>query len=342
MKNISVIGIDLAKNTFALCAMTAQGKVVWRKSLKRSLLAEFAAQHPTTLIAFEACGGSHFWARQFANQGHQVKMMSVVRVKPFAPPHKKNDPSDAEAIALAALQDGVPSVRVKGIEQQDIDILLNYREQLMKQRVAQVNQAHAIALEYGVMLPAGKSVKRLEDFFEHLEDASNHLTEVARSTIQKLLKNAKQLNDEANALEVQLSERLKGDSNLKLLKSIPGVGALTAAAILAHTGADVRSFKNGRQFAAYLGLVPRQYSTGGKTRLGGVTKSGSETIRRLLVIGTRSVINRSERKKDKVSQWISEKRKTRGYLRANLALANKTARIVFAVLKHQEKYRTTA
>lgn len=338
MKKATVIGIDLAKDSFAICAMSEQGKVLFRKTLSRKEVASFFLQQSPTLVAMEACGGSHYWARKFAAQGHRIKMMSTYRVKAFCPPRKKNDRVDAEAICLAALQDSILPCQTKNVEQQDLEILLNYREQLVKQRVALMNQVHAIGLEYGLALPKNKTCTHLEKIFLALEDSENELSEVARQLMKETIERAKKLDEEAEKIEERLKAKMKGNENFKLLKSIPGVGVITATSILAHTGGRVSHFKNGRQFAAYLGLTPRQHSTGGKTKLVGLTKSGHADIRRLLVVGTTSVMRVAEKKTDRLSEWIMEKKKAKGYRVASVALANKTARIAFAVLKNQQAY----
>jgi transposase len=338
VKKATVIGIDLAKESFAICAMSEQGKVLYRKTLSRKEVASFFLQQNPTLVAMEACGGSHYWARKFASQGHRIKVMSTYRVKAFCPARKKNDRVDAEAICMAALQDAIPSCQTKSIEQQDLEILLNYREQLIKQRVALMNQVHAIGLEYGVVLPKNKTCERMEEIFLALEDGANELSEIARLLIKNMIDRAKTLDEEAEQIECKLQARMKGNQNFKLLKSIPGIGVITATSLLAHTGGRVDHFKNGRQFAAYLGLTPRQHSTGGKTKLVGLTKSGHAKIRSLLVLGTTSVMRVAEKKKDRLSEWVVAKKKAKGYRVASVALANKTARIAYAVLKNQQAY----
>jgi transposase len=338
MKQVSVLGIDLAKQTFSVCGMSSSGKVIFRKSLTRQKLIEFTAQFPKTMIAFEACGGSHYWGRVFLRQGHQVKMLPIYKVKAYTPPQKKNDASDAEAICLAALSENNKSVRIKDVSSQNIDVLLNLREQFVKQRVALINQVHAIALEYGVALPKAKTPTSMEKFFEALEDASNELTDVARKVIFRLIEKSKNLDEEAEKVEKELSMLLKGNENFERLKTVPGVGLMIAASILAHTGGDVSSFKNGRHFSAFLGLVPRQYSTGGRTKLLGITRCGNGDIRKRIVSGTNSVMRLAHKKEDRVSKWIMKIRGARGYKKASIALANKTARICFAVLKTQSSY----
>ena len=339
MKEVKILGIDLAKDSFSVCALSEDGTIAFRKTLNRKELIELTANFKPCLIGIEACGGSHYWGRLFAKQGHTVKMMSVYSVKAFCPANKKNDTVDAQAIAVAANQATVRSVRVKEVANQDLDVLKNLRDQFLKQRVALVNQAHAVCLEYGVSLQKSRALSSLKKMLEAIEDATTELTSVAREVVWKLLDEAKALNEKAEELEKKLEALLQTEEKFKLLKSIPGVGTLTAATVLSHTGGSVENFKNGRQFAAYLGLVPRQYSTGGKTSLRGITKTGQSDLRRLLVIGARTVMIRSGAKKDKVNIWINEKKKSKGFMKANIALANKTARIIYAVLKNHENYR---
>jgi transposase len=299
---------------------------------------EFIVTSKKALIAFEACGGSHYWARFCERHGHDVKVISSYRVKPFAPAKKKNDAVDAEAIAIAAQQVSVPSTRTKSTDQQDIEIMQNYREQIIAQRVALMNQLHAIALEYGVSLPSCKSFLQIEKIVIELENGDNELTDVAREMISRILVRAKNLNAEAESIALEIASFYKGNENYKLICSIPGVGPQTAAAVLAHTGGNVSSFKNGRQFSAYLGLTPQQYSTGGKSKLLGITKTGNERIRRLLIVGMNSVLRVVDKKQDKVSLWASEKKSHKAYRVTAVAMANKTARIIYAVLKNQTPY----
>lgn len=338
MQQISFIGIDLAKTNFSVCMMSKDGRVLSRKSMLRSEVAEFTVQLQPCVIGIEACGGSHYWGRLFESQGHTVKMMSAHAVKAFAPAQKKNDAVDAEAIAIAARQPTISSVRVKAVPGQDMDILRNLREQYVKQRVALINQAHAVCLEYGLALPKSKTVPSLERYFNAIEDACNDLSEVARSVVLELIKEAKLLDEKALAIEKRLKSLAKSHTNYDLLTSIPGVGVLTAAAVLSHTGGKVDQFKNGRQFAAYLGLVPRQYSTGGRTSLRGITKTGNSDVRRLLILGVRTTMMRSAKKSDRINKWVTEKKTTRGFMKANVALANKTARMMYAILKTQRPY----
>lgn len=342
MKEVKVLGIDLAKNNFSLCALSEKGEIIYRKSMDRKELIEFTTNLKPCLIGFEACGGAHYFGRLFKSQGHEVKMMAVQAVKAFCPVNKKNDAVDAEAIAVAAMQPSVRSVRVKSTNDQDLDMLKNLRNQYLKQRVALINEAHAACLECGVMMPNRKAIRLLKEMINAIEDANSGLTDFARHVVNELLESARKLNEEVEKLEKKLESVLANNENYKLLKSIPGVGLLTAAQVLASTGGSVEQFKNGRHFAAYIGLVPRQHSTGGKTKLRGITKTGPAELRKLLVIGTRSVLFRSSKKKDKVNEWITEKKTQKGFMKANVALANKTARIIYAVLKTQTPYRLNA
>lgn len=339
MKEIKILGIDLAKTNFSICEMSEDGTVLRRRSVKRKELIEFTATYQPCLIGMEACGGSHYWGRLFLKQGHQVKMMTVEEVKRRAPSHKKNDASDAEAIAETARNKNVKAVRVKEAKQQDLDVLRNLREQYLKQKVALINQAHAVCLEYGIALPKSKSLSSMGDVIAAIEDDATELTATAREVIWELIKEAKELKKKAESVDKRIEALVINDGNYKLLKTIPGVGLMTAASILSHTGGSVDQFKNGRQFAAYLGLVPKQYSTGGKTSLRGITKHGNVDIRKLLVLGTRAVMVKSETKQDKISQWVTQKKTAKGFMKANIALANKTARMIYAVLKTQQAYR---
>lgn len=338
MKEVKILGIDLAKTNFSICGMSGDGEVLFRKALRRKELVEFTANYQPCVIGMEACGGSHYWGRLFLRQGHQVKMMTVEEVKRFAPRHKKNDATDAQAIALAVRETTIHCIRIKETKQQDLDVLRNLREQFLKQKVSLINQAHAVCLEYGIALPKGKAAASIGRIIEAIEDDATELTAIAREVAWRLLEEAKELSAKAKVIEKKIESLVIDEENFKLLKTIPGVGLITAAAILSHTGGSVDHFTNGRQFAAYLGLVPKQYSTGGKTSLRGITKHGHAEIRRLLVLGTRAVMVKSETRKDKISEWITQKKTARGFMKANIALANKTARMIYAVLKTQKPY----
>jgi transposase len=338
MSEVTVYGIDLAKNSFSVCAMKRSGKVILRRTFSAAELVKFTLNLEPTLIAFEACGSAHHWGRLFRKQGHLVRMLPIHRVKAFTPPQKKNDAVDAEAICLAALHESIRSVKVKSVEQQDIEMLLNYREKLLADRIAFTNQVHALALEYGVRLKKCTSVSGLANIFDHLEDPENELTPIARDLISRSLKMADNLNNEIDLIQKKIKCLMTPNENFKRLTTIPGVGLLTAAAVIANTGGNVNDFKNGRNFAAYLGLTPRQYSTGGKTTLRGITKHGDKNIRRLLFQGAGSVLRVAPTKTDLVSRWALEKKKKRGHKYASVALAHKLARTVFAVLKYKENY----
>lgn len=342
MKNVTTLGIDLAKNSFSVCGLTESGEVDFETAMKRSTLIAFTSKMKPCLIGMEACGGSHYWGRVFTSQGHRVKMMSVYAVKPFAPPQKKNDASDAKAIAVAARQATVPSVHVKSRASQDLDCLANLRTQTVKQRVAVINQAHAVCLEYGVALPKSTTRKSLHRYFDVLEDAANDLTEVARQVISELLSEANRLEEKADALEKRIAMLASKNRKFDLLKTIPGVGSVIAAAFIAHVGDHIAEFKNGRQLAAYIGLVPRQYSTGGVSRLGRITKSGNENLRQLIVIGARTALMRAGTKNDKVSKWAHNLKLKKGFMRANVAFANKLTRIIYAVMKYEVPYQAVA
>lgn len=338
MQKNTIVGVDLAKKTIAICVMNRQGRILYRKSLSRQKFSEFLATTDASLIAMEACGGSHYWGRVCHGLGLKVMIIHPSRVKRFAPSRKKNDSVDAEAVCLAALNKETMSIRVKSTDQQDIEMLLNYRSQLVKQQVALLNQVQGLALEYGVSLPKGKSPKKLEKIYFEIENAENKLTLIARKTLQNLMFQAKQRQQEVQALDKELQSLTKDSSSFKLLQSIPGVGSVIATAILAHTGGEVSQYKSGRQFAASLGLVPRQYSTGGKSKLLGITKTGDASIRGLLFNGARSLMVYSKNKEGRYYRWIEAKREAKGWRVAGVALANKMARIIYAVLRNKQQF----
>jgi len=335
---IKVVGIDLAKTTFHLHGVDAHGIVVMRKKLSRSKLMAFMANLPPCLAGMEACGGAHDWARKFREMGHDVRLMSPQFVKPYVKSNK-NDMVDAEAICEAAGRPNMRFVPIKGIEQQDIQSLHRAREQAVKNRTAQSNQIRGLLMEYGIVL--GKGVARLRKALpEVLEDADNSLSDMFRELLCGLADELRRLDERIAAYDMQIKHLSTESYACQRLMTIPGVGPMTATALAASVG-DAKAFANGREMSAWLGLVPRQCSTGGKPKLLGISKRGDTYLRKLLIHGARSALQFADRKQDRRSRWAVEVEGRRGRNIAAVALANKMVRSAWVLLSRNEEYQVT-
>ncbi len=335
---VKVLGIDLAKNSFQLHGVDKHGKIVLIKKLTRSKLKAFVAKLPACLIGIEACGGANYWKRVFESYGHTVKMMSPQFVKPYVKSNK-NNAIDAEAICEAVQRPNMRFVPCKSIEQQDIQSLHRIRSQLVARRTAQANQIRGLLLEYGIAIPKGISYVR-KAIPTILENAENELTLLFRALLKDLYDEMVHLDERVESLEDELKKVSRGNINCQRLLTIPGIGLLSATALIAAIG-DISVFKNGRELAAWLGLVPRQHSTGGKPTLLGISKRGDSYLRTLLIHGGRSITRVADKHQDKRSQWIGRLEHRRGNNIAAVAVANKNARIAWALLTRQVNYKTS-
>jgi transposase len=331
----TTIGIDLAKNVFQIHGADARGKAVLKKALKRAQMAAFFANLPPCLIGMEACGGAHYWARKLQALGHTVKLMAPQFVKPYVKTNK-NDATDAEAICEAVTRPTMRFVPIKNGEQQAVLALHRARQGFVKARTAQANQIRGLLAEYGIALPQGIShiATHLPDI---LEDGENGLPGVFRQLIDRLGAHLKALDRQVQELEVQIQVWHRANDASRKLAQIPGIGPITASALVASIG-DAKSFDNGRQLAAWLGLVPRQNSSGGKQTLLGISKRGDTYLRTLLIHGARAVIRVAERKANHAGSWLAGVMGRRNKNVAAVALANKNARIVWALLAHDREY----
>lgn len=340
MNEINVIGLDLAKNVFHVHAVDETGDVVLRKQLRRSQVRNFFAKLPPCLIGMEACGGAHYWARTLSEFGHDVRMMAPAFVKPYLKSNK-NDRNDAEAICEAVQRPQMRFVMPKTPEQQAILHLHRARQQLVRHRVSLSNHIRAVLAEYGLVLPQGVKVvsRRLTEL---LEDADNGLPILTRHLLAELKAEHDQLIERVQRLEAQLKVWHASNADSRRLEEIPGVGMLTATALAAAV-ADGRGFRNGRQLAAYLGLVPRQASSGGKDRLLGISKRGDGYLRGLLIHGARAVIHHIRRRlragQPGGNPWVEQLLQRCHVNEVAVALANKIARIAWVELARNEHYR---
>lgn len=333
---LTVLGIDLAKQSFQLHGVDQQGKIVMKKKMTRHKLIEIVAKLSPCLIGMEACGGAHYWAKRFQAMGHTVRLMAPQFVKPYVKSNK-SDQADAEAICEAVQRPSMRFVPIKSNTQQDVQSMHRIRSQLVSRKTAQSNQIRGLLMEYGIVIAQGSSQvsKRLPDI---LEDANNGLSALFRELLAQLQQELLHLNERITQLEKQLSHIADNNTACQRLLTIPGVGLLSATALIAAVG-DVSVFKSGREMAAWLGLVPRQHSTGGKPTLLGISKRGDNYLRALLIHGGRSIVRCSDSHHDKRSQWLSELKQRRGNNIAAVAAANKNARIAWAILTQHSRYQ---
>src|SRR5512143_829715 len=333
---ITTVGIDLAKNVFQLHGVDQQGKPALKKSMKREQVLPFFATLPPCLIGMEACGSAHYWARKLEQQGHTVKLMAPQFVKPYVKTNK-NDAADAEAICEAVSRPSMRFVPIKTGAQQAILSLHRARTGFVKARTAQANQIRGLLAEYGILMPLGIDplVKRLPDI---LEDGENELPGLFRQLVHRLGEHLKELDRQVDELTAQIHRWHQEDAASRKLAAIPGIDPLTASVVVASIG-DAKSFENGRQLAAWLGLVPRQHSTGGKPTLLGISKRGDSYLRTLLIHGARAVIRVSARRRGQADSWLTRLIGRRNKNIATVALASKNARIVWALLAHNCEFR---
>lgn len=336
---LDILGIDLAKNVFQLHGVNAAGRVVLKRRVMRDQLLEVVAQTQPCTIVVEACTGAFTWARKFEALGHHVKIISPQYVKPFVR-RQKNDGNDAEAICTAARQPHIPLVPKKTIEQQDIQALHRARQRMVNHRTAVVSQIRGLLLDRGLAMPKSITCARrlIPDI---LADFNNELTPMARETIHELYDLFRDLDRRIGSFDKKIERVFRESEPCQRIAKIKGVGPKTATAIVAAVG-NGAEFKNGRHLAAWVGLVPRQFSSGDRTVLMGISKRGSQHLRSLLVHGARAVVRTCTNKTDPLNQWVNQLRERRGFNRATVAVANKNARIIWAVLRTGEPYRAAA
>jgi transposase len=338
-QELSIVAIDLAKKVFHLVGADTTGKILWRKRLTRHTLMPFIAQLPPVRIGIEACGGAHYWARRFRGHRHEVKLMAPQFVKPFVKSNK-NDMRDAEAIAEAVTRPTRRFVPTKDVDQQDIQALHRVRERLMSERTALVNEVHGLMHEYGIVLPKGVAKFR-QAVVGKLESEQDKLTPLSQEMFWKLVEEFVALEQQLAYYQEKLEALATAHPECQRLMTIPGIGPMTATALAAAVG-DMGVCKNGRQFAAWLGLVPRQHSTGGHTRLLGISKRGDSYLRKLLIHGARATLRWVKLKTDDRSRWMRGLLARCGWNRTAVAVANKNARIVWALLSRGGVYGDNA
>ncbi len=340
---LTTIGIDLAKNVFQIHGVDQQGKTVLKKQIKRDQMAAFFANTPPCLIGMEACGGAHHWARKLTSFGHTVKLIAPQFVKPYVKTNK-NDAADAEAICEAVTRPNMRFVAIKNVEQQAVLSLHRIRQGFVQARTAQANQIRGLLAEFGLVLPQGLSHIKTR-VPELIEDASLALPGSFRLLMQRLLDHLSELSRQVTELEGLIKAWHQNNALSRKLEAVPGIGPITASALVASVG-DAKSFDSGRQLAAWLGLVPRQHSSGGKSVLLGISKRGDCYLRTLLIHGARSIVRvaQSRAKSGKPPQdqadWLTKLLARRNHNVAAVALANKNARIAWALLSQDRPYQS--
>jgi transposase len=338
MGEVSTIGLDLAKSVFQVHGADASGAVLFRKKLRRhQVLIFFAAQPPCT-VAMEACASSHHWAREIGRLGHQVRLIPPAYVKPFVK-RQKNDAADAEAICEAAQRPTMRFVAPKSEEAQAAAVVFRARDLLVKQRTQIINALRGHLAEFGIVVAKGPA--RVPQLVRAVEDAAEPVPELARPILKMLIESLRGLDEQVARLDREIAQRAKEDETARRLMTLPGVGPVTAVALVA-LAPPAETFKCGRDFAAWVGLTPLQHSTGGKQRLGATSKMGERTLRRLLIIGANSVLLWVARNGAPAGSWIGRMLARKPPMLVRVALANKMARIVWALLARGEVYRAPA
>ena len=333
---ITTIGMDLAKNVIQLHGVDAQGKTALRKQLKRDHVLPFFANLEACLVGMEACGSAHHWARKLAALGHTIKLMAPQFVKPYVKTNK-NDAADAEAICEAVRRPNMRFVPMKSVEQQGVLAIHRARQGFVKARTAQANQIRGLLSEFGIVIAPGitQIAKRLPEI---LEDGENGLPGRFRRLLERLSEQLRVLDGQVGELEREIQLWHRDHDASRKLAEIPGIGPITASALVASIG-DAKNFDNARQFAAWVGLVPRQHSSGGKPRLLGISKRGDAYLRTLLIHGARAVIRHLQLRLHPPDSWLKRLLERRNKNVAAVALANKNARIAWALLAHDREFR---
>lgn len=339
MSDIVRVGVDLAKNVLHVHAVDAAGKVIATRALPRGKFAEWCAQLPANcLIAMEACSGAHFWSRKLIAMGLDARIIPSQLVTPYRVQGRggKNDANDAAAICEAASRPHMHFVPTKTVAQQGMLCVHRLREGLKEERTACINQIRGLLSEFGVVLPQSAKVLR-ERLSDVIEDATNEIASIARLVIQRAADRWRELDEHITWCDQRIAAHNKDDQQVRRAAQIKGIGPITASALVATVG-DFKQFRNAAQFGAWLGLTPRQNSSGGKTCLGGITKRGDMYLRSLLIQGARSAVLSAETRGDPISRWVQCLRERSGWQKAAVALANKNARILWAMLTREQSY----
>jgi transposase len=335
MESVHIVGLDLAKHVFQAHGADQSGAVIFRKKLRRQQVLSFFSDLPRCTVAMEACAGAHYWGREIGKLGHCVKLIAPAYVKPFVK-RQKNDASDAEAICEAAQRPTMRFVAVKTEEAQAAAIIFRTRDLLVRQRTQIINALRGHLTEFGIIVAKGP--QHAGKLIALVNDSATDLPNAARDILKFLTEELNALNARVANLDREIARRAKEDSAARRLMTIPGIGAITAAALSA-LAPPTETFKRGRDFAAWLGLTPLQRSTGGKERLGRTSRMGERTLRRLLIIGASAVASWKARKGAPAGSWLDRMLTRKPPMLVRVALANKMARIAWAILSKGEIYR---
>ena len=338
MGDVTMIGLDLAKHVFQVHGVDASGAAVLKKRLTRFKVLSFFAALPSCLVAMEACASAHYWARELRKLGHEVRLIPPAYVKPFVK-RQKNDARDAEAICEAAQRPGMRFVAVKDEAQQASAAVFRARDLLVRQRTQLINSLRGLVAEHGWVAPQGRF--RMAQLMADIEDPTCKLPEAARAVFAVMIDTIRAFDARIDGFEREIASRAKQDQDARRLVTIPSVGPVIATAMLA-LAPPAESFASGRDFAAWLGLTPRQRSTGGKERLGSITKAGERTLRRLLIIGASAVVQQASRHGAPEGSWLAKMLARKPRMLVIVALANKTARIIWALLAKGGVYKAPA
>jgi transposase len=339
MKTVATIGLDIAKQVFQVHGADKSGRALLRRKLRRGEVARFFSEVQPCLIGIEASGSAHYWARVLGSLGHTVRLMAPQFVKPYVK-SQKNDANDAEAICEAVTRPHMRFVPQKSVEQQDLQCLHRVRSRLVACRTQLINQIRGLLAEYGIVLPQHPGQVR-SGLPAVLEDAENQLTGSGRDLFRCLYEELTQLDEKVAGADSRIQIAFQNHPDCHRISAVEGVGPLIATAVVAAIS-NGHAFENGRQFSAWLGLVPRQNSSGGKSRLLGISKRGDPYLRTLLIHGARSVVFRAKAKTDKRSLWIMDKQQRLGTTKACVAVANKNARIIWSLIAREQEYRRAA
>jgi transposase len=335
---VKTIGLDVAKNVFQAHGASASGAVVFRKKLRRDQVLTFFATQPRCVVAMEACASAHYWAREISKLGHDVRLIPPAYVKPFVK-RQKNDAADAEAICEAAQRPTMRFVAVKSEAKQASAVVFRTRDLLVGQRTQVINAIRGHLAEYGLIARQGPS--HVDQLIAHIQDPSSGIPDAARSSLSFLVETLRGLQSRIAALDAEIAARAKRDDGARRLMSIPGIGPLIATAIEA-LAPPVETFRSGRDFAAWVGLTPVQRSTGGKERLGRTSRMGERTLRRLLIIAASGVVRWARRKGVAADSWLARMLARKPPMLVIVALANKMARIAWALIAKGGSYRAPA
>ena len=337
MNKINTIAIDLAKNVFQICILSPDQKILKNKQVSRAQLPLILAKQEKSIVAMEACYSSHYWARLFADMGHEVRIIPAQHVKPFVRGNK-NDHNDALAIAEASSRPNINFVPLKTIEQQDIQALHRIRDKLISRRTSIVNQARGLLSEYGIIMPKG-----LSSFTKHialvLDPADTRLTSRIKLQLAEIKEEYDSLSRRRLSIQKELDEYVLENELCQRLMTIPGIGVINATALFAAVG-NASQFANPRELSVWLGVTPKQHASGGKSFMGRISKRGNQYLRKQLIHGARTLIHRTKGKNDKLSVWVKQLVERRGVNKGAVAIANRLARLAWILLHRNEDYKT--